>query len=192
VVEDGDPLASTDVFASAESDRAERFVQYYAQHHTRILAHIFALLRNEQDAEDVFQQTSLVLWRKFDQFKPEEGDFLAWACGVAHYEVRNFLRVAGRDRLRFHDDLLATLSEEQLERREESDQRARALAECMKKLSEADRKLVRRAYSGEQTIKQLADHVGRAVQTVYNRLNLIRRKLFECVERTLAEKGSQP
>ena len=49
-----------------------------------------ALLPNEQDAQDVFQRTSLVLWQKFDQFDSDR-DFLPWACGVAHYEVRNFL-----------------------------------------------------------------------------------------------------
>ena len=167
---------------------AELFLQHFAEHHERLLAHIFSLLPHEQDARDVFQKTSLVLWRKFDQFR-EEGDFLAWACGIAYYEVRNFLRVAGRDRLRFNDDLLKILSEERLKRHERSDRRAQLLVECIKKLRSSDRDLVHEVYSGGRSVKELADQLGRAVQTVYNRLNLIRRRLFTCVQRSFAEQG---
>ena len=174
--------------STGQPSRAEQFLEHFAEHHERILAHIFSLLPNEQDAHDVFQTTSLVLWRKFDQFSPD-GDFLAWACGVAYYEVRNFFRVAGRDRLRFGDNLLKTLSEERLTRHHRSDRRARALAECIKRLSDAERELIHQVYGGQQSVKDLAGQVGRAVQTVYNRLNLIRRKLLACVERSLAEQG---
>lgn len=169
---------------------AEQFLEHFAQHHQRVLAYIFSLLPNEQDAQDVFQKTSLVLWRKYGQFDPE-GDFLAWACGVAYYEVRNFLRIAGRSRLRFNDELLKTLADERQARHERSDRRALALGDCIRKLSPSDRHLIDHAYQGNQTIHQLAEHLQRAAQTIYNRLNLIRRRLFECVERSLAEHGNE-
>ena len=177
-----------------EADRSlltERFLDHFVKHHQQILAHIFSLLPNEQDANDVFQKTSLVLWRKFDRFD-EEADFLAWACGVAYYEVRNFLRVAGRDRLRFNDDLLRTLADERHMRHQRSEQRSRALAECIGKLGRTEQELVRQAYSGDQTIKQLADEIGRATQTVYNRLNRIRRRLVACVEYRIGEGKELP
>jgi RNA polymerase sigma-70 factor (ECF subfamily) len=171
------------------AEQTERFLEHFAEHHQRILAHIFSLLPNQQDANDVFQKTSLVLWRKFDCFD-EDRDFLAWACGVAHYEVRNFLRVAGRDRLRFNDELLKTLSDRQLRRSRRSQRRAEALAECVDRLARDQRELVREAYGGQQTIKQIAERIGRAPQTVYNRLNRIRRRLTECVEWRLAQSGN--
>lgn len=179
-------LAHSAVEEADQSASTERFLDYFAENHQRILAYIFSLLPNEQDANDVFQKTSLVLWRKFDQFD-EEGDFLAWACGVAYYEVRNFLRVAGRDRLRFNDDLLRTLADERELRHQRSEQRSRALAECVGKLRRAERELIRQAYSGDRTIKQLAEEIGRATQTVYNRLNRIRRRLVDCVQYRLGE-----
>jgi len=171
--------------------RAEQFLEHFAKHHERILAHIFSLLPNEQDARDVFQKTSLVLWRKFDQFVPD-GDFFAWACGIAYYEVRNFLRMAGRERLQFSDELLQTLSEERLRRRQPSDPRAQLLVECIQKLSRKERELIHQVYACERSVKELAEQTGRAVQTVYNRLNLIRRKLLVCMQRGLAEQGDWP
>jgi RNA polymerase sigma-70 factor (ECF subfamily) len=169
---------------------AEQFLAHFAQHHQRILAYIFSLLHNEQDAQDVFQKTSLILWRKYEQFEPES-DFLAWACGVAYYEVRNFFRVAGRSRLRFNDELLRTLADQRQTQHERSNRRAAALGQCVERLSPSDRQLVDQAYGGQQSIQQLAEQLGRAVQTIYNRLNLIRRRLFECVERSLAEQGHE-
>ena len=185
-----DDSVPNDLVEREPSRRTDQFLLHFAQDHERILAHIFALLPNEQDAQDVFQRTSLVLWRKFNQFDSNR-DFLPWACGVAHYEVRNFLRIAGRDRLRFNDSVLTKLSDERLERREQSERRVEALTACIEKLSSRDRTLIQQAYSGEQTMKQLAERIGYAVQTVYNRLNSIRRGLVECVERSLAEQGSQ-
>lgn len=185
---DIDQSAAEGTAAPERSPPAERFLRLYAEHHERLLAHIFCLLPNEQDARDVFQKTSLVLWRKFDQFQ-EEADFLAWACGIAYYEVRNFLRVAGRDRLRFNDELLKILSEERIERRRHSDRRAQLLTECIQKLSPTDRDLVHQVYGSGRSVKELAEEIGRAVQTVYNRLNLIRRRLLMCVQRSLAEQG---
>lgn len=172
------------------SSPEEQFLQHFAEHHRRILAYIFSLLPNEQDAQDVFQKTSLVLWRKLDQFDPQ-GDFLAWACGVAYYEVRNFYRMAGRSRLRFNDELLRTLADERLARRERSDHRAAALSDCIRKLSPSDRHLVDQAYRSGRPIQQLAFELSRAVQTVYNRLNLIRRRLMECINQSLAEQGNE-
>lgn len=93
--------------------RYEEFVERYSQHHGRLLAYVFRLLPHRQDAEDVLQRTSIALWRKYAQFDPS-GDFLAWACTVAHFEVRNFLRTAARDRLRFGDALIEQLASEEL------------------------------------------------------------------------------
>jgi RNA polymerase sigma factor (sigma-70 family) len=82
----------------------QEFLAHFARDHDQILEHIVVLLHDFHDAEDVFQRTSLILWQKFDQFDPQQGSFLSWACGVAYYEVRNFLRVAARDRLRFSEE----------------------------------------------------------------------------------------
>ena len=165
----------------------EAFLHLFTQYHKRIQGYIFALLHGREGAEDVFQSTTLALWRKFDQFDPD-GDFFAWACGFAYLEVRNYFRKASRDRLRFSDTLLETLADERLQREQLSRRRSAALEQCIKKLPERDRELVDQAYGGRQTIKELATQLGRAVQTLYNRLNFIRRTLFDCVGKELHER----
>lgn len=158
-----------------------RFVQEFARHHDRLFAYIYSLLPNRNDAEDVFQRVSVTLWQKIDAFEPGT-NFLAWACTVAFYEVRNFRRVAGRDRLRFNDALLDTLARERTQSVEEKDRRLDALRACLQRLEKAERELLDRAYRDEESIRELARRDGRAVQTLYNRLNQIRGRLLQCID----------
>lgn len=168
----------------------EAFLKEFALHHDRLFAYLFSLLPHRPDAEDVFQRTSLILWQKFDQWDPTS-DFLAWACGVAFYEVRNFVRVASRDRLRFGEALLETLSKERTAALKRRDDRVAALQECLKKLDQGERELLQRAYVDEESIRELAARDGRAAQTLYNRLNLLRKRLLECSDLRVGLQGGK-
>src|SRR4029079_17554807 len=127
----------------------EAFLREFAAHHDRLFAYLYSLLPHRPDAEDVFQRTSIILWQKFDQWDPGS-DFLSWACGVAFYEVRNFVRVASRDRLRFREALLETLSKQRPATLKQRDDRVAALQECLKKLDQGERELLQRAYGDEE------------------------------------------
>ena len=174
--------------AGATARPTEAFLKEFASHHDRLFAYLFSLLPHRPDAEDVFQRTSLILWQKFDQWDPAS-DFLAWACGVAFYEVRNFIRVASRDRLRFDDGLLDTLATERATSLRRRDERLAALQECLKKLDRAERELLQKAYGDEESIRELARRDGQAAQTLYNRLNLIRKRLLQCSDLRLGIQG---
>ncbi len=171
-------------FASADGGHAE-FIGLFARHHSDLLAYIYRLVHDRHDADDVFQRTSVVLWSKFDSFE-SGSNFLAWAKRIAYLQVCNFLRTSGRDRLRFSDEVLAKLADEPTTPTDESQRRLDALARCMKGLGRSDRDIVQQAYSGEQTVKELAATLGLASQTVYNRLGRIRKQLFDCVAHKLA------
>jgi RNA polymerase sigma-70 factor, ECF subfamily len=187
-VELGEPGKETS--EKADCQPYEQFVQLFAQVHDNLFAYVFALLPHWSDAEDVFQRTSLVLWRKFAEFQPGS-NFLAWACRTAFYEVQNFRRTASRDRLQFDDALVERLADERDVVSEGYRQRRDFLLECVSKLSDDQRMLLYRAYDGTISIRQLAAELHRSPQTVYNRLNMIRRSLLECVERALRREGGK-
>ncbi len=185
-------MTSTDRAAVLDPEQNERFVRLFAETRDALFSHIFALLPNWSDAEDVFQQTSLVLWRKFGEF--DVGDceaFLAWARRAAYLEVCNFRRVAGRDRLQFDDRLLDHLAEERGERAETLSEKRDFLLDCIAKLTEEQRELLLRAYDETMTIQQLAEEIQKAPQTVYNRLSQIRHTLFKCVEDAMKERDAK-
>lgn len=165
-------------------DRQAEFVQLLNAAHRRLLAYLVSLLGSVQDAEDVLQRASVTMWKKFEIF--ESGtNFSAWASTIAFYEARNFQRLNSRSRLVFSDDLLETLAEQRLQDVGNVDSRHNALNECLQELDEPARALLEAAYVEEGSVVQLAEQLGRAPQTLYNKLNLLRRLLFNCVEQRL-------
>ncbi len=144
------------------------------------------LVGNSADADDVWQRTSITLWRRFSQWQPGT-NFLAWASQVARFEVKNFFRVRSRDRLHFDVSLLDSLADLRASLRDDLSARRDALARCLEKLRPADRELIGQCYvSKNTTAKAVAQRLGKQVNTVYKALIRIRRALFECIERSLA------
>lgn len=172
------PLNDSDVLT-------EEFLEYFLQYHERLFGYIYSLVHHEQDARDIFQKVSLLLWQKFDSFD-READFFAWACGVAYNEVRNYFRTSSRCRLCFSQELLDTLATERLPE-DECDHRLEVLRQCLAQLPRQERDLLLEVYGEGRPIREVAERRGKAAQTLYNRLNLIRRKLFAEVQQALAE-----
>lgn len=173
-----------DLAATAE------FSTLLQQHQSQLFGYIHCLLRDFNDADDLFQQTATVLWRKFDDYDRGRS-FLSWACGVARLEVANFLRTRSRSRLYFSDDLNLLLIESQDRVSTlDADARRAALGNCMNRLSEWDRGLLMDCYGEEDLrVTEIAREQGRSSQSVHNSLRRIRRTLFACVQRTLNQAG---
>ena len=166
---------------------AAQFGDYLRQDQARLYGYIHSLVRDLSDADDLFQQTSLILWRKFGEFDPTRS-FFPWACGIARLEVANFLRSRGRQRLYFSDDLNLLLIEAHAEvPDEELVDRRDALARCVAKLRQRDRELLEECYGTGAGVHDAADRRGRSSQSVYNSLRRIRRALYECITRALEQ-----
>ncbi len=176
--------------AEAERHTLERgdaveFDRLVRQCHTQLLGYIHSLVRDLGDAEDLFQQTMLILWKKFSAFDRQQS-FLAWGCGIARLEVSNYLRVRSRSRLYFTDDLNSLLVDAHVEfGYEEFESRRDALRGCVQKLRERDRELLNACCGGPRGVTAASQATGRSPQSIYNSLRRIRRALFECIQRTL-------
>jgi len=173
---------------ATQDQRYADFLAYFSADCDRLHAYIYSLLPHHADADDVFQRCSILLWKKFETFD-QERDFLSWACGVAFYEVKNFLRTAQRDRLQFSDALLDLLAEQRREDLASVPDHLAALRLCVKKLTDSQQQLVWKAYGSATTVAELAAATGRSAQTLYNQLATIRRKLAQCVQMRLAAAG---
>lgn len=166
-------------------DRTSQFVALFAAHDRGIYKYVLTLLADPGDTQEVFQETSVTLWQKFDDYQPDS-NFFAWACRVAYFEVLKFRQTHRRDRLRFNDDLLDTLAEERSAGEGLLYTRQAVLPDCMKKLPPMDRELIDVRYAGEETVQQIAQRTGRQPNTLYKALERIRRTLMKCIEETIA------
>lgn len=171
-----------DDFAMPDANRHEEFVGLLQRAAGQIMAYLYALLLNWNDADDVFQETCLVLWRKFDEFQPNT-NFVGWAVRIAQNNAKSFQRSRRRCARLIKDDLQISLLAVAADRDgvEASDNLA-TLAACMDRLSEGDRRLVLRRYGERLPVQRVATQLGRTPQSVHNSLKRIRTLLLECME----------
>jgi RNA polymerase sigma-70 factor, ECF subfamily len=176
----------TIVVVPANPDRLQTFTDDLQRCQAQLTRYIFALVRNVEDAQDVFQQTCMVLWHKFEQFDPDQSGFLAWACGVARFEAYNFLKHHRRYRARFSDEFARRLAEFQVSSPSDTiEARRAALPGCIDKLSPSQRELLMLCYGEDQRVADVAAKLGRPTCGVHNSLRTIRAKLMECIERAV-------
>jgi RNA polymerase sigma-70 factor (ECF subfamily) len=169
------------------NDRHEEFVTLLTAAHDRLFGYLMSLLGRWHDAQDVLQNSSLLMWRKFETYEPGS-NFVAWASTICFYEARNFQRLKARSHLKFDDDLLETLASERLVDLDQQGRRIAALEQCLSEVGSAEREFLRTAYARDGGIAELAEKLQRAPRTLYNKLTVLRRRLTECVQRRLQER----
>jgi RNA polymerase sigma-70 factor, ECF subfamily len=167
-------------------DRHNLFSELIARYHSQLYAYIFAVVKNQEDAEDVFQSVCLVLWRKFPSFQPGD-NFFCWARQTAKYVLYSFLRhknkLPGHGDERLLDAFADTISSTQGGGVE---LHLAALERCREKLSSADEELLQLRYVETLGIHEIADRLQRLQPSVCRSLNRIRRWLLECIQSELA------
>ncbi len=142
---------------------SENFARLFAEHERRVYAYIFAILGDWAAAADVFQDTCVRMWTKFEDFQPGT-DFGAWARRIAYYKILKY-REQCRSQPFASQEFLDTVASA-CEIENDDEQRWLAiLSECMKKLPPRDHRLITERYSEDCTIKELAARLGLSVHT---------------------------
>lgn len=166
------------------------FLELYSSHYQRLQYYITALLPAANDAADVLQETSLVLWRRFDTFELGT-NFFAWACKIARLQVMKFREQQGRSARIFDNSLLEKLAVEAGDETLASGVALHTLENCLGKLCEKDRILIRRRYQPGASVQALSADIGRSANSLSKSLGRIRRVLMECIERTVAREAHE-
>lgn len=172
-----------------EPSNQGEFLKRFLQDQSRLYGYVVTLLPNRSDAEEVFQETALILWEKWQDFD-ETREFVPWACGIAHNVARNFLRKQGNRRVYLDEEFLRRVTAAREERQGTLDERRGALADCMAQLPAKQRDLLERCYSDQQTARDVAEQLGMTDNALYLRLRRIRRILYDCVTRRMSPKHS--
>jgi RNA polymerase sigma-70 factor (ECF subfamily) len=153
---------------------------------SQLFGYIVTLVLDRDDAEDIFQETCLALWKNRQECDLQR-DFMPWACGFAKNKVREYFRQRQRCEKSFGDDLLEQLIDTRLALEDALDARAQALSECLGKLTQRQRQLVEKGYTARRTIKAVAEEMEIAPAALTMRLRRIRQLLFDCIGKVRAQ-----
>ena len=182
----GEPIPRSFVATNLPADRMSEFVELYTGHYPRLQYYVMALLPTANDAADVLQETSLVLWRKFDAFEPGT-NFFAWACKIARLQAMKHRERQGKAARVLDIVLFNQIADEACNESVVHGVTMHVLEQCMEKLRAVDRNLIRRRYQPGTTLAQLAADVGRSANSLSKSLGRIRRSLLECIGRTQSQ-----
>ncbi len=170
--------------------RYDEFADLIELSTSRVLSYLHALLLNWDDAEDVFQETCLVLWQKFDEFRPGTS-FVAWAMRVAQHKVMNFQKKQKRHAVFAASVRDALMTEFATRSSEAASAGLASLSDCMDRLTQNDQRMVKLCYVEGVPVRELADAMGRSPESVHNTLHRIRSWLLNCIRREL-ERADTP
>lgn len=182
------PQPSPQDAAPALRPPSEEFVQLFTRTQRRLYLFILSQVASTQDAEEILQETNLIVWSKYHQFDVAT-NFFAWSAQIATYEVLKFRQRKHREKLRFTDEFVDAVAQEVLERSHEFERRRNALEHCLEKLRPDDRTLIHRRYQPGERGKFVAEDLGRPANSVYQSLGRIRKTLLDCMQRRLAAEG---
>lgn len=174
---------------SSETETRKRLMSLMTRHQRQIFGYIYTLVPDRHDAEDLLQETSLVICEKFDSFQ-EGTDFVAWACQIAWWNVRRARQKYARSKVIFDDDVLEAVSSTAVIMAEELDHRHDALAHCLGKLHPRDRDLLLTRYEPGGGVEQAAQRSGRSLDAAYKALTRLRKLLHDCVTQRLSLEGT--
>ncbi len=169
----------------SDAESSKRLMLLMVQHQRQIFSFIYSLAPDRHDAEDLLQETSLVICEKFGEFKPGT-NFLAWACQIALWRVRAARQKFARSKIMFDDEVLERVAQTSVNLQGELDVRHQALERCLQKLPVGEREFVMARYGSGGSVAEAAKRSGRSLVAAYKALGRIRKLLLNCVNRQLA------
>ena len=161
-----------------------QFITLLTRYQKKIYGIIRMLIPYRPHAEDVMQETALVMWQKKDDFVAGT-DFAAWAIRIARFQVMKYCRKQKGSRLNFTDEALDKISLCQHDMASEVEERLRALDACLNKLKQEDRNLINLRYVQELKASGIAEKVNRSVDGIYKSFSRIHLTLYQCISRSL-------
>ncbi len=164
-------------------DHQQQVLQLFVRHQARIKGFILSLLGDFVTAEDVLQETFLVVQRKAPEFVPGS-NFIAWAFQIARFQVMKTRGQQKRAADRFSDEVLEALAASAPETPFE-DVRLAALPACLAKLAPQARRIVDLFYSHEHKPQEIAQLLSWTPSAVSVALSRARRTLRQCIEQQL-------
>ena len=164
-------------------NQQQEVVRLLIEHRGAVTAYIFASMRDNDAAEEVFQEVAVAICDNAASFELGT-NFKAWAREIARRRIAAYYRLRSRGpqslspiELQYLEDGFTAIESE-----ENAQDRLLALSQCLSRLSPFVQKLFRMRYGAGQSLQQIADEVQRQSESVRKALYRARQALRSCIE----------
>ncbi|MBI1371492.1 MAG: sigma-70 family RNA polymerase sigma factor [Phycisphaera sp.] len=167
----------------------EAFVALYTRHQHALRAFVRSLVFNREEADEVLQRASAIMWRQFPELRSRDA-FVGWALSIARNTAMNYRRESARCRLRFSDELTELIADESSREQDLHAAQLRHLDGCIDKLPDRERQIVRSYYGAARvTADEVARTIGMNTNALYKALQRTRTALLRCIMAGLMREG---
>jgi len=168
--------------AVAKGDRTA-FERLYAATRAKLYGVVLRILRRQDLADEVMQETYLKIWNSAGQFDPALASPITWMVAIARNRAIDLVRKKTEVSIEEESDVFefAADTPDPLAKREMTEELQRLLA-CMARLDEDRRRLVLFAYYHGWSREQLAAKFETPVNTVKTWLRRALREIRECLD----------
>ncbi len=155
----------------------------------KILAYVYAIVRDHHGAEDVLQDVSVLAIDRCMEIENER-HFLGWVRKAARFKALHVHRQRRLQPVGVDDEVLDLL-EGDWQALDDTSPRdlLDSLRGCMDRLTPNARRLVELKYVEGLAGATIADRLGRHVRSVYTALSRIHRALSDCMAGDAIDKG---
>ena len=154
-----------------------------------LYAFILSLFPNRTEAEDILQETNLILCKKASEYDPD-GHFQAWAFKIARFQVMKYLTKQKRSKIHFSTEIIEEVAAEEFDSQRVAVVQ-KALAICYELLPENMKVIANLRFKQDFSLKIISDKVNRPMGAISSTLYRIRQKLSDCVKGKLHEVESE-
>lgn len=165
---------------------SKRFLSLLMRNQTRIHTYILCQVPNRSDAEDILQDTIVVMLDKFSAFE-EGSNFLAWGITIARYKIKSFRRKNQNSRMIFDDTMVDLIEKEAVSSFDSFQEEAEVLRGCIGKLPPKYKEYLRLRYEQGLSYREIGRQIAISMQAVYKTMVRIQISLLNCVRLNLHE-----
>ena len=167
---------------SLEQQQFKYFEEQVNLHHKAVLGYALSLNIDRHTAKDLVQEAFIVALRKLDKLD-QTANFAAYVRGIVRLKYLEYMRK--HKELCLGDDVIDIIERQFSHWQQDRGGRQElfsALEQCLNKLPDEQRQIVRRFYIERQSCSEIAVATELQETTVRKRLERLRRLLKDCIE----------
>lgn len=170
----------------------DRIVQVILRERIEILGYINSFLSDSHLAEDCFQEVCAAAISRSEPFE-DESNAIRWTMSAARFKAIDLARKRSRQPILLDDDVLVLLEQQWTDdvsrHPSEANVQSIVLRECLKCLTDNNRRIIELRYFDGLTSARIAELLGRNVESVYRAITRIHTSLRDCLKTGLAREN---
>ncbi|MBF0196189.1 MAG: sigma-70 family RNA polymerase sigma factor [Planctomycetes bacterium] len=171
--------------SDSEVDSRSEFMELLVSIEYDLMSYIGSLEYEASAREDVFQEVVVTMWQKYATYNPEFS-FGAWARGIAKFKLMQRWSKIKSDRkhMMFSSAAIEAVDEAYKKKDhllEGDSARQDFLNQCLERLPEERRSLLRWKYEKGCSLKKLAEMYDKKIDAISKVISRLRKSLLECV-----------